>query len=93
MGTPTSAWPPRRSDLFDCQAVEQYGLPESITVDAPTVLLTGSESPTHLTDSSRTVDDAMAQSTLVELAGVGHVGILNAPEKVGSAVRTVLPAR
>lgn len=73
--------------------VGSYELPDSLAVDAPTLLLAGSESPAYLQDGIRAIDDAIAAASLVELTGVGHVGIWRDPEKVGAAVRSFLPER
>ncbi|AJF25203.1 hypothetical protein SG26_05405 [Haloarcula sp. CBA1115] len=73
--------------------VGSYELPDSLTVDAPTLLLAGSESPAYLRDGIRAIDDAMSAATFVELSDVGHVGVWRAPEKVGAAVRSFLPDR
>ncbi|MUV50689.1 alpha/beta fold hydrolase [Haloarcula sp. CBA1122] len=67
--------------------------PLAETVDAPTLLLAGSESPAYLRDGIRAIDDAMSAATFVELSDVGHVGVWRAPEKVGAAVRSFLPDR
>jgi len=72
------------------RAVEQYRLPESVEIDAPALLLTGTEGPPHLRDGIRAVDDALSDSQLVELAGVGHGGPTEAPDRVTSEVRAFI---
>ena len=68
-------------------AIEQYQLPESIDLDAPTLLLTGTESPPHLKDGVRAVDDVLSDSQLLEFDGIGHGGPTEAPDRVISEVR------
>lgn len=80
------------------RALEQHELPESPDIDAPALLLTGSRGPPHLRDSVRAVDDALADSRLVEFDGVSHLGPAEAPERTTEAVlsflqeQTALPA-
>ncbi|MDS0277723.1 alpha/beta hydrolase [Halomicroarcula sp. S1AR25-4] len=73
-------------------AVEQYELPDTIAVDAPTLLITGTRGPSHLRNSIRAVADVVETAQLVELDGLGHVGIWNAPERIGDVVESFLPA-
>jgi pimeloyl-ACP methyl ester carboxylesterase len=63
-------------------AIEQYRLPDSITVDAPTLLLTGTEGPPHLKDGIRALYDAMDEGQILEFDGLGHGGPSEAPEQV-----------
>jgi len=72
------------------RAVEQYRLPESVEIDAPALLLTGTEGPPHLRDGIRAVDEALSDSQLVELAGVGHGGPTEAPDRVTTEVRAFI---
>jgi pimeloyl-ACP methyl ester carboxylesterase len=69
------------------RAIEQYRLPDSIDIDVPTLLLTGTEGPPHLRDGIRAVDEALPDSTFVEFDGVGHGGPTEAPDRVTSEVR------
>jgi pimeloyl-ACP methyl ester carboxylesterase len=69
------------------RVVERYRLPDSLDVDAPALLLTGSEAPSHLRESVRAVHDALAGSRLVEFEGLGHGGPTEAPERVAAEVR------
>jgi pimeloyl-ACP methyl ester carboxylesterase len=69
------------------RAIEQYQLPDSLAIDVPALLLTGTEGPPHLKDGIRAVDDALPPSRLVELEGVGHGGPTEAPARVTSKVR------
>lgn len=72
------------------RAIEAYSLPDALDVDAPTLLLTGTEGPSHLRDSVRAVDEALADSRLVEFEGVSHAGPAEASERVAAAVREFL---
>ncbi|WP_066419052.1 alpha/beta fold hydrolase [Halorubrum aethiopicum] len=69
------------------RAIEQYQLPDSLSIDAPTLLLTGTEGPPHLRDGIRAVDEALTDSTFVEFEGIGHGGPTEAPDRVTSEVR------
>lgn len=72
------------------RAIEGYALPDSLDVDARTLLLTGTEGPPHLRDGIRAVDEALSDATLVEIDGVGHGGPASAPDRVLPAVRRFL---
>jgi pimeloyl-ACP methyl ester carboxylesterase len=69
------------------RAIEQYRLPETLAIDAPTLLLTGTQGPPHLKDGILAVDDALTDSQFVELDGVGHGGPTEAPSRVTAEVR------
>jgi pimeloyl-ACP methyl ester carboxylesterase len=71
-------------------AIEAYRLPDSLDVDAPALLLTGTEGPPHLRESVRAVHDAIPGSELVEFEGVSHSGPVEAPERVAAEVRAFL---
>ena len=58
------------------------GLPQADVVDT--------DGLTHLRDAVRTLEDRLAKSRIEELGGVGHVGILSAPDRVATAVRPFL---
>jgi pimeloyl-ACP methyl ester carboxylesterase len=75
------------------RAIEQYRLPGALDIDAPTLLLTGTEGPPHLRDGIRAVDDALSDSQLVEFEGVGHGGPTEAPDRVTSEVRAFIDGR
>ncbi|WP_226022363.1 alpha/beta fold hydrolase [Halomicrobium salinisoli] len=68
------------------RAIERYELPDELGVDAPALLLTGTEGPAHLRESVRAVQEALPDGRLVEFEGVGHAGPAEAPERVASAV-------
>jgi pimeloyl-ACP methyl ester carboxylesterase len=75
------------------RAIEQYRLPDALDVDAPTLLLTGTEGPPHLRDGIRAVDDALSDNRFVEFEGVGHGGPTEAPGRVTSAVRAFIDGK
>ncbi|MDS0282760.1 alpha/beta fold hydrolase [Haloarcula onubensis] len=68
------------------RAIEGYRLPETLDIDAPVLLLTGTEGPPHLRDGIRAVHDAVPESRFVEFDGVGHGGPAEAPDRVLPAV-------
>ncbi|WP_340099846.1 alpha/beta hydrolase [Salinibaculum salinum] len=69
------------------RAIEQYRLPDSLDIDAPVLLLTGTEGPPHLQDGIRAVDAALSNSQFIEFEGVGHGGPAEAPDRVIPTVR------
>ncbi|WP_152041114.1 alpha/beta fold hydrolase [Salinigranum salinum] len=72
------------------RAIEQYQLPESLEIDEPALLLTGTEGPPHLRDGIRAVDEALSDSQFVEFDGVGHGGPTEAPDRVIAQVRSFI---
>jgi len=90
-------WPPW-PDLADLaenltrmnHAIEQYRLPEQLDIDAPTLLLTGTDGPPHLRESVRDVHRAIPDSELVEFDGVSHSGPIEAPDRVLGELRQFL---
>ncbi|NHN46637.1 alpha/beta hydrolase [Halostella sp. JP-L12] len=76
--------------LYMNRAVEEYRLPDELDVDAPALLLTGSEGPSHLRDSVRAVREALPDSRLVEFDGVSHIGPVEAPDRVVPEVQSFL---
>ncbi|WP_135304878.1 alpha/beta fold hydrolase [Haloarcula amylovorans] len=72
------------------RAIEQYRLPESLDIDAPALLLAGTEGPPHLRDGIRAVDEALSDSQFLEFEGVGHGGPTEAPDRVTSEVHTFI---
>jgi hypothetical protein len=48
--------------------------------------VTGEHGPDHLRDGVFALDRRLADSRVVELAGVGHVGSKTAPERLAAAV-------
>jgi len=69
-------------DLFDPAAFEG--------VSVPTTLLVGSESPAGLQDASALVAEALADATVVELSGLGHLAMSEAPERFAETVEDAL---
>ncbi|EMA45199.1 alpha/beta fold hydrolase [Halococcus saccharolyticus] len=69
------------------RALEQHRLPDTLDVDVPVLLLTGTEGPSHLRESVRSVDAALPTSRLVEFDGLGHSGPTEAPDRITAAVR------
>jgi pimeloyl-ACP methyl ester carboxylesterase len=72
------------------RAVERYRLPDRLDVDAPVLVLTGTDGPAFLRESARAVHGALPHSRLVEFDGVGHSGPAEAPERVAAAVASFL---
>jgi len=66
-------------------AVDDYELPETLAVEAETLVLTGERSPTFLQDGAREVHDRLPNAGLVEIEGVGHAGVEN-PSAVAEPV-------
>ena len=75
------------------RAVETYDLPDRLDVDAPALLLTGTEGPSHLRDDVHAVHKALPDSRLVEFDGVSHLGPVEAPDLVTAEVRDFLGER
>jgi pimeloyl-ACP methyl ester carboxylesterase len=63
-------------------------VPETPDIGCPALLLTGERGPEQLRAGVRTLSDRLPGSRVVELDGVGHVGINSAPERVAAAVRS-----
>jgi len=72
------------------RAVEQFELPARLDVDAPALVLSGTEGPNFLRKSARNVHDALPQSRFVEFAGISHTGPAEAPAVVAAAVESFL---
>jgi len=92
-----SAWPvwPDCVDLAEevvrmNRAVERYRLPDRFAVDAPVLVLTGTDGPQFLRDSARSVHGALPRSRLVEFDGVSHSGPGEAPARVAAEVDAFL---
>lgn len=68
------------------RALEQYHLPDTLDVDAPALMLTGTEGPSHLRDSVCAVHEALPNSRLVEFEGLGHSSPTEAPDRVTAEV-------
>ena len=72
------------------RALENYELPETVSLDAPALMLTGTEAPSHLRDGVRAANEAVVDSRLVEFDGLSHMGPNEDPERVVEAVRSFL---
>jgi pimeloyl-ACP methyl ester carboxylesterase len=72
------------------RAVERYRLPDRLDVDAPVLVLTGTDGPDFLRESARAVHGALPHSRLVEFDGVSHSGPGEAPERVAAEVDAFL---
>lgn len=68
------------------RALEAHQLPATLALDAPTLLLTGTDGPSHLRESVRAVRDAVPDSRLVEFDDLGHLGPVTAPDRITEAV-------
>jgi pimeloyl-ACP methyl ester carboxylesterase len=72
------------------RALEGHELPENLDIDAPALLLTGTEGPPHLRDSVRAVHDALPHSRFVEFDGVGHLAPTAVPSVFAHELRAFL---
>lgn len=72
------------------RAVEQYRLPETLAVESPVLVLTGTNGPEFLRESARDVHEALPHSRLVEFDGVSHSGPGEAPERIAAQADTFL---
>ncbi|SDN11112.1 Pimeloyl-ACP methyl ester carboxylesterase [Haloarchaeobius iranensis] len=72
------------------RALENYELPETAELDAPALMLTGTESPSHLRDGVRAANETVVDSRLVEFDGLSHMGPNEDPDRVVDAVRSFL---
>jgi pimeloyl-ACP methyl ester carboxylesterase len=72
------------------RAVERYQPPDTLDVDAPVLVMTGTDGPAFLRDSARSVHKALPHSRLVEFDGVSHSGPSEAPERIAAEVEAFL---
>ncbi|NLV07649.1 alpha/beta fold hydrolase [Haloarcula rubripromontorii] len=72
------------------RSVEQYRLPDRLDVDAPTLVLSGTDGPDFLRQSARDVHDALPRSRFVEFDGVSHSGPAAAPALIEPEVTAFL---
>jgi len=72
------------------RALEGRELADPLDVGAPTLLLAGSDGPSHLRDSIRTVHDRLDRSRFVEFDGLGHLGPVTGAERVTATVQSFL---
>lgn len=75
------------------RAIERYELPDRLDVAAPALVLSGTAGPAHLRDSARAVADALPNGEFREFDGVGHLGPVEAPDRVTEAVLSFLRDR
>ncbi|ELZ97507.1 hydrolase [Haloferax mediterranei ATCC 33500] len=68
------------------RAVERYRLPDRLDVDAPVLVLTGTDGPDFLRKSARATHEALPHSRFVEFDGIGHSGPSEAPELISAEV-------
>lgn len=88
-GWPEAAATVEQDVLMD-RALERHELADPLDTDAPALLLAGSDGPSHLRDSVRTVHDRLGHSRFVEFDGLGHLGPVEGPERVIAAVQSFL---
>lgn len=72
------------------RALEDHELPETLAVEAPALLLTGTGGPPHLRDSVRAAHDALPRSRFVEFDGLGHLAPAAAPDVVARELQAFL---
>ncbi|MFC7042381.1 alpha/beta fold hydrolase [Halonotius sp. GCM10025705] len=73
--------------IRELEAVEAFEL-RALDFEIPTLLLTGEHGPQHLAEGAHAVADAHQESRLIEIEGVGHLGLLSEPEHVAELVTT-----
>lgn len=69
------------------RAIEQYRLNDDPNVSVPTLLLMSEAGPQHLRDGVRTLHERLSDSQLIELAGMGHQGIVTHSERVAETIQ------
>ncbi|EMA00751.1 Pimeloyl-ACP methyl ester carboxylesterase [Haloarcula vallismortis] len=72
------------------RSVERYRLPNRLDVEAPTLVLAGTDGPEFLRRSARNVHDALPHSRFVEFDGVSHSGPAAAPARITAEVDAFL---
>ena len=68
------------------RAVERYELPERLAVDAPVLVMSGTDGPDFLRESARSVHRSLPHSRFVEFDGVSHSGPAEVPVRVAAEV-------
>jgi pimeloyl-ACP methyl ester carboxylesterase len=66
------------------RAVEGYDLPDRLDVDAPVLVMSGTDGPDFLRESARAVHGSLPHSRFVEFDGVSHSGPAEAPARVAA---------
>lgn len=88
------AWPDVAADVETTirmdREIERYRLTDTLNVDAPALVLSGTAGPSHLRESARAVRDALPDGHFVEFEGVGHLGPVEAVDRVTGEVRRFL---
>jgi pimeloyl-ACP methyl ester carboxylesterase len=72
------------------RSVEQYRLSDRLDVDAPVLVLAGTDGPEFLRRSARNVHDALPHSRFVEFDGVSHSGPAEATGLIAAEVDVFL---
>lgn len=72
------------------RAVEQYQLPDSLDVEAPVLVLSGTDGPDFLRKSTRAVHDVLPRSRFVEFDGISHSGPAEAPAAISMTISSFL---
>lgn len=72
------------------RAVEQYELPDRLDVEAPVLVMAGTDGPDFLRESARAVHAVLPHSRFVEFDGISHSGPGEAPERVATEVEAFL---
>ena len=72
------------------RAVERYELPDRLDVDAPVLVMSGTDGPDFLRESARDVHEALPHSRFVEFEGVSHSGPGEAPALISAEVTAFL---
>jgi pimeloyl-ACP methyl ester carboxylesterase len=72
------------------RAVERYELPRRLDVDAPVLVMSGTDGPDFLRKSARDVHEVLPHSRFVEFDGVSHSGPGEAPARISAEVTTFL---
>ncbi|WP_276259661.1 alpha/beta fold hydrolase [Haloglomus litoreum] len=72
------------------RAVERYRLPDRLDVEAPVLVMSGTDGPDFLRESARAVHDALPHSRFVEFDGISHSGPAEAPARVTAEVDAFL---
>jgi pimeloyl-ACP methyl ester carboxylesterase len=75
------------------RAVELYDLPDTLSVDAPVLVMSGTDGPQFLRESARAVHDALPHSRFVEFDGISHSGPSEAPGKISAEIKSFLEAQ
>lgn len=72
------------------RAVERYELPAHLDIDAPVLVMSGTDGPAFLRKSARDVHETLPHSRFVEFDGVSHSGPGEAPDLISSEVTAFL---